>query len=288
MKRLRTGSSVATAFCLAWAFALVLMPATASKAPAVPQQGLSLGLLPPPDPAAVERGKQVFGANCAFCHGTNATGGETGPDLVRSVVVLHDEGKGITVGPVILNGRPDRGMPKFNFSEDQIMDLAAFLLSRNQAAANRKTYTVLELLTGNANAGKQYFDGHCVSCHSASGDLAHVASKYEPPMLQERILYPTRKPSDSDASVPESRSQKTATVTLPSGQSFSGRLLQFDDFSVALLDASGRYHTWELNDGSNAAIKVDVRDPLDGHLQLMRAYTDADIHNLLTYLETLK
>src|SRR5690348_3547241 len=62
-------------------------------------QGLSLGLLPAPDPAAVDRGKQIFTSRCAFCHGANATGGESGPDLVRSVVVLHDEGKGTAIGP---------------------------------------------------------------------------------------------------------------------------------------------------------------------------------------------
>ena len=49
----------------------------------------------------------------------------------------------------------------------------------------------------------------------------------------------------------------------------------------------GQYHAWELNGGQNG-IKVEARDPLEGHLKLMHEYTDADIHNLLTYLETLK
>src|SRR4051812_22684596 len=53
------------------------------------QEFLAIGA--PPDPAAVERGKNVFVGTCGFCHGANAKGGESGPDLVRSVVVLHDE-----------------------------------------------------------------------------------------------------------------------------------------------------------------------------------------------------
>ena len=250
-------------------------------------QGLSLGLLPAPDPAAVDRGKQIFTSRCAFCHGANATGGESGPDLVRSVVVLHDEGKGTAIGPVVLNGRPDRGMPKFDFNDSQIKDIAAFLLSRNQAAANRRTYQVLNLVTGDAAAGKAYFDAHCASCHSPAGDLAHVASKYEPPVLQGRFLYPGRKASDSAPSAPDSRALKTATVVLPSGQSYSGRVLEYDDFSISLLDASGQYHSWELG-GAQNRIKVEVQDPLEGHLKLMREYSDADIHNVLSYLETLK
>ena len=206
---------------------------------------------------------------------------------MRSVVVLHDEGKGATIGPVVVNGRPDRGMPKFNFADDQIKDIAAFLLSRNQAAANRRTYQILDLLTGDPNAGKQYFDGHCASCHSATGDLAHVASKFEPPILQERLLYPARTAADASASAGESRAQKTVTVTLPSGQLYSGRLLHFDDFSIALQDVSGHYRSWELN-GNQNGIKVEVHDPLEGHLKLMREYTDVDIHNILAYLETMK
>lgn len=287
MKLFERAFFIVVIVCLAATLIVISLPVLAAQAPPGPQQGLSFGLLPPPDPAAVARGKQIFTANCAFCHGANATGGETGPDLVRSVVVLHDEGKGTTIGPVLLNGRPDRGMPKFNFTEDQIKDIAAFLLSRNQAAANRRTYQVLDLQTGDAKAGKEYFEAHCISCHSANGDLAHVAGKYEPPMLQERMLYPARKASDSQPAAPESRSQETVTVTLPSGQSYSGRLLLLDDFSVALLDASGEYHAWELDAGQNG-LKVEAHDPLEAHLKLMRGYADIDIHNLLTYLETLK
>src|SRR5665213_3835300 len=53
------------------------------------QKFLAIGKAP--DPAAVERGKQKFVATCGFCHGTNANGGETGPDLIRSTLVLHDD-----------------------------------------------------------------------------------------------------------------------------------------------------------------------------------------------------
>src|SRR5690242_20026088 len=52
------------------------------------QKFLAIGA--PPDPAAVNRGKNLFVATCGFCHGAAATGGESGPNLVRSVLVLHD------------------------------------------------------------------------------------------------------------------------------------------------------------------------------------------------------
>jgi cytochrome c oxidase cbb3-type subunit III len=248
---------------------------------------VSLALLPAPDRAAVARGKRIFTSNCAFCHGANATGGDTGPDLVRSVVVLHDEGKGNSIAPVLQTGRPDRGMPKFSFTEPEIKDIAAFLLSRNQAAANRDTYQVLNLLTGNPEEGERYFRARCSSCHSAAGDLAHVATKYDALTLQGRFLYPARPTSDSRISATDVRAQKTARVTLRDGRSYSGKLVDSDDFSVALVDSSGEYRSWQLDGGRNG-IKVELRDPLDGHLRLLSVYTDADVHNVLAYLETLK
>ena len=75
------------------------------------------GLAPAPDPVAVDRGQKLFVSNCAFCHGSNANGGNSGPNLVRSVLVLHDEGTGTQIGPVILNGRVEKGMPKFAFNQ---------------------------------------------------------------------------------------------------------------------------------------------------------------------------
>src|SRR5580765_154942 len=61
-----------------------------------------LGLGPPPDPVAAERGEKVYTASCAFCHGPKARGAEA-PSLVRSVMVLHDE-RGETIGPFLLKG----------------------------------------------------------------------------------------------------------------------------------------------------------------------------------------
>src|SRR5690348_4168425 len=84
---------------------------------------LFLGLGPAPDSVAAALGEKLFGSNCAFCHGVKATGAQ-GPDLVRSALVLHDE-KGELIGPVVLNGRPDKGMPSFpSFTQAQIYDIA--------------------------------------------------------------------------------------------------------------------------------------------------------------------
>ncbi|MGA8030495.1 MAG: c-type cytochrome [Bryobacteraceae bacterium] len=245
------------------------------------------GLGTAPDPEAVSRGQTLFVTNCAFCHGSNANGGATGPDLVRSVLVLHDEGTGTQIGPVILNGRPEKGMPKFSFTPAQIEDIAAFLLQRTQATANRMEYKILNVVTGDSKQGEAYFNAHCASCHSPTGDLAHIASKYDAATLQSRFLYPMNHTYPGVASPPpDPKGQTTVTVTLPSGQSVSGTLEHLDDFSVALADSSGEYHSWLLD--REKGLKVDVHDPLKDHEDLLKQYTNADMHNILAYLETLK
>jgi cytochrome c oxidase cbb3-type subunit 3 len=238
-----------------------------------------------PDPAAVERGQKTFVARCGFCHGSNANGGESGPDLVRSVLALDDEG-GDKIGPVIRNGRPDKGMPAFALSDDQIKDVAAFLRSRQQAAIDRGSYTIQNIVTGDAKKGQAYFSGvgRCNTCHSPTGDLAHVATRYDPVALQSRLVYPgTRRPRRGEEP-PRIAIATPVTVTLASGQTITGKLEYMDDFNVALRDASGAYRSFERDSG----VKVDVRDPLAAHEELLKKYTDDDMHNLVAYLVTLK
>src|SRR5215467_13201715 len=46
---------------------------------------------PPGDPAAIERGKALYGVHCTFCHGVDTRGGDSGPSLLRSLIVLDDQ-----------------------------------------------------------------------------------------------------------------------------------------------------------------------------------------------------
>jgi cytochrome c oxidase cbb3-type subunit 3 len=233
-----------------------------------------LGLGRQPDAAAAARGKPLFTSNCSFCHGANARGGDTGPDLLRSAVVLHDD-KGEEIGPVVHNGRPARGMPAFpGLTEAQLADLAEFLHLQVELAANRGTYQVKEIVTGNAAAGEAYFNGpgKCNTCHSVTGDLQHIGTKFSPPDLQHAFLSPT------DRDMPK------VTVTLPSGQIITGTLKRLDDFDVSLTDAQGEFHSYARSDG----VKVEVEDKLAAHRRLLDQYNDSDMHNLTAYLVTLK
>jgi cytochrome c oxidase cbb3-type subunit 3 len=234
------------------------------------------------DPATIDRGKTAFVSQCGFCHGANAKGGESGPDLIRSVPVIDDE-DGNLIGPIILGARQDKGMPKFTMSQKEIQDIAAFLHEGVRAAAERGTYKVLNIVSGNAKAGEAYFNGQgkCSTCHSVTGDLKNVGAKYEPINLQSRFLMPV----GGQMYQKRSSSPVAVTVTLPSGQTFKGTLERIDDFNVALTDANGDYHSFSRNGNMP---RVDLTDPVKFHYDMLPKYTDADIHNLTAYLVTLK
>jgi cytochrome c oxidase cbb3-type subunit III len=232
-----------------------------------------LALPPDPLPEVVQRGKRLYTASCAFCHGASATGGESGPNLVRSVVVLHDKGTGTVIGPILLAGRTEKGMPKFSVTPDQIIDLAGFLLSLQNAAADRSRYRVEFALSGDAARGKQFFASHCVDCHGAVDTFKVLVQTKEPAQVQDLFVMPKG-------------AKKQAIVTTSSGESFAGELVQLDDFVVTIRDKSGRARSWTLE--GPRQVKVEVIDPLLGHRDLLPKYSDHDIHDILAYLETLK
>jgi cytochrome c oxidase cbb3-type subunit III len=236
-----------------------------------------------PNTASIERGQKTFVQNCGFCHGSRAKGGEKGPDLLRSVLVLDDE-NGKSIGHVILAGRPDKGMPKFAMTPEQITDISNFLHDSIESAKNRDNYQILNIVTGDPKAGEAYFNGagNCSSCHSVTGDLKGIGAKYDPVTLQDKILMPR----DRWGGEPQPKSEITVTVTMPSGEAITGRLLGVNDFVVGLRDDSGGFRSFTRKDENNP--KVEIHDPLKVHTDMLKGYTDANIHNLTAYLVTLK
>jgi cytochrome c oxidase cbb3-type subunit III len=228
----------------------------------------------------VRDGQVRFGAQCGFCHGKDAAGGESGPDLTRSELVAEDV-RGDKLGPMIRSGRPNAGMPAFkDFSASDLTAIVAFLHSQMDNFAElkggRRSVEPADLATGDAAAGRAYFDGagKCSSCHSASGDLAGIAKRFQGLELLRKMLYPRDRGGPA-----ESR----ATFVLPAGDTLVAPVVAEDDFTVTVLDPVGERQTYE-----KSAVKVTVEDLLSAHFEQLGKYTDADMHNVYAYLETLK
>jgi cytochrome c oxidase cbb3-type subunit 3 len=222
----------------------------------------------------IHGGEVLFLQNCAFCHGKDAGGGESGPDLTRSKLVSSDK-EGEAIGVVVRNGRTDKGMPRFNLLDAEIVDLVAFIHSQQDKAMSqtgtRKGVEESDLHTGNAEAGKLYFDGPggCTKCHSPMS-LAGVATRYTGLRLEQQMLYPR----DVKSKV---------TVTTRNGRTWTGTLEYQDEFTIGLKDATGVYFSWPVD-----TIRFQVERPVEAHVTAMIKYTDDDIHNVLAYIQTLK
>jgi cytochrome c oxidase cbb3-type subunit 3 len=239
---------------------------------------------PPGDPAAIERGKALYGVNCQFCHGADIRGGDSGPSLLRSGVVLDDQ-QGELIAPIVQNGRPDRGMPKFGFSQPQIADVAAFLHTFRAAGYDESRQKPVSIVVGDARAGEAFFNSKCASCHAAAGDLRGIAGRIaDPRLLQQTWLLPgsgAGRGGQPPVTVPPTR----VTVTLPSGEKVEGTLDRLDDFVVSLTTADGTHRSFRTTGDTP---RVEIKDPLQAHRDLLRVYTDADIHNVTAFLVTLK
>jgi cytochrome c oxidase cbb3-type subunit 3 len=238
------------------------------------------------DPEAANRGKSTYIAQCITCHGPKGRGTEQGADLVRSLVVLRDR-YGSLIGPFLLKGHPTQsGVSSTTLTHDQIVDLSHFLHQKVDDTLRTGPYNkVLNVLTGDPKAGEAYFNGagKCNTCHSPAGDLAGIARKYDPAVLQLKTVFPQTVAFGRRA-VAGAKKPVTVTVTSPSGEIASGTLLEMDDFNVSLLDASGQYRSFQRT----PEVKVQKNDPYAAHVALLDQYTDKDIHNVVAYLETLK
>jgi cytochrome c oxidase cbb3-type subunit 3 len=259
---------------------LVAQPPAPSAPP--PRPRLDYPVRPPGDPAAIARGKALYGVNCQFCHGADTRGGDGGPSLLRSALVLADD-HGELMAPIIRTGRP--GMPKFTFTDEQIADVAAFVHTFRAAGYDESRVKPPSIVVGDAKAGEAFFTAKCASCHSTTGDLRGLASKIaDPRLLQQTWLMPGSG-APRGGSPPVQVKPATVTVTLPSGEKIDGTLVRVDDFIVALTTADGSRRTFRTEGDTP---KVEIHDPLQPHRDLLRVYADADIHNVTAFLVTLK
>jgi cytochrome c oxidase cbb3-type subunit III len=220
------------------------------------------------DSSAASRGRAVYTQFCVNCHSALAKGTEEAPDLLRSPLVLRDR-LGNELAPAL------KKLPghKSDLTNAQVVDMTHFLKDQiENTAKNRNPVRPPNVLTGNLESGRTFFNGagKCNTCHSPSGDLAGVGRRFNDAVdLQQRVLFPRRtKPVQ-------------VTVTPPR---VTGDLIRIDDFTVSLKTAGGENRTWTRTD----ALKVDLKDPLAAHIELLDRYTDKDMHDVVRYLESLK
>ena len=282
MSRLRVVCIIASPSLLAFlaGFLVAQQPSGASGRggrPAIPQI----------DTAIADRGQLVYAARCASCHGPDARGTARGVDLVRAFTVRLDP-TGAQLGPFLANGHNKNSAPPIPLTDAQVSDVAMYFRVRIDFATSGRGNVAPNIVAGNAKDGETYFNGEgkCSTCHSVTGDLKGIGSRYSATMLQNRIVLPrgrgavlTDKAGRGDPPEPA----RTVTITLADGSTLSGTYVTISDFLVTYLDSSGMPRTVTRN---GDVPKVTVHDTLEAHIDNMRRMTTKQMQDLTAYLVT--
>ncbi len=219
------------------------------------------------------RGKKLFVAHCALCHGIGATGGR-GPSLNQPD--LRRAANNQALFKVIQSGIEGTEMPEaWQLTDREIWQVAGYVRSLGHIAAAN--------VPGNPVKGKQYYEakGGCAACHIVSGrggtagpDLTDIGARRSAAYLREALI-------DPGASVPEGF--LVVSVATRDGQKVRGVRLNEDSFTIQLRDASNVFHSFrkldltELKKEFGASLMPGYRDVLAA----------SEIDDLVAYLAGL-
>ena len=234
-------------------------------------------------PEQVRAGQPIFAAQCGFCHGRDAMGGETGPDLTRAPMRRRGRARRQDRAGACAAGRVDKGMPAFT-PQRRGPRRRRRVHSRPEdeggVADGRppRASTSRDLQTGNADAGKTLLrPAPARDVIPPTGDLAGLAKRLKGLPLLQRMLYP-------NAGGGASRPARKVTVTLPSGETVAGHAR----LSRRVHDRAHRLPSGAYRSCPTHQVKFTVDDPLQAHVEQLGKYTDDDMHNVLAYLQTLR
>ena len=180
---------------------------------------------------------------------------------------------------------PPRVSGSASLSPTEVADLSHFIHERvYDTLRGSPIFQPQQIVTGNAKAGEAWFNGagKCSTCHSPTGDLKGVGSRYDPATLQGRFLFP--RGGGGRGGRGGGGKQLTLTITPANGTAVTGVPVVFDDFDVSVRDEKGEVHAFTRS----PQLKVVRNDPFAMHDQLLDVYTDKNMHDMLAYLVTLK
>ncbi len=179
------------------------------------RSGYDIDFVGPPlaDPVMQYNKESYVTYGCAYCHGVNLVPRGEAADLRQSAVVGADR-DGSLITRVLRQGIPKTTklspMPQYSDVSDQQLNAIAAWIHYARQRDRLTSLTRANLEPGSANAGRTHFEQQCSSCHSASGDLAGVARKYDSTRLRAQILEPSALAGDESFKVDALRNSRIA------------------------------------------------------------------------------
>ena len=239
------------------------------------------------------RGKSLYSANCASCHAEDMRGViSKGNNLLRSAVAMDDQHGELIVANLAKHNPPVTLVDADGVAvSEYIHSVLAVMGAQGSPPGRNPVGLQLNVLVGDPQAGKAYFEAHCASCHSITGDLKGIGSQYADPIALQNAWVPGSGGAGGRGGGGGRGGRGgggKATVTLQNGQKMEGTLVRQDDFLVVLTLADGTRHYLPI---ANGWPKVDVEDPQAAHKKMILELDDPhnkNMHDVTAYLATLK
>ena len=243
--------------------------------------------LAPPD--VLVRGKSLYEGNCAGCHATDLRGGPKGTNLLRSGVALTDK-HGELVGEAIGKHNPALTLVSADSVAiaEYIHSVHATMGGQGSPPGRTPTNVELNVLVGDAKAGEAAFGTLCASCHSVTGDLKGIGSKFEDARALQNGWVAGSTQAFGGGRGGGGGTGNPVTVTMADGSKLEGTLIRRDDFLVVFTLPDGTRKSIARNNG---VPKVDVKDPKDAHKTMVMKLDDPEnkkMHDITAYLWTIK
>lgn len=238
------------------------------------------------------RGKSLYEENCASCHASDLRGGPKGANLLRSGLSLRDQ-HGELVGAALSSHAP-----ALTLAQNDVVAIAEYVHSvhatmggQGSPPGRNPTGLELNLLVGDAKAGEAHFNTFCSKCHSVTGDLKGIGSKFpDVRSLQNGWVSGSSNVFGfgGGGRGGAAGAGNPATVTFPDGSKIEGTLVRKDDWLVILTLPDGTRKSIPRKDGIP---KVDVKDQKEAHKRMVLELDDPEnkkMHDVTAYLWTIK
>ncbi|HKV47576.1 MAG TPA: c-type cytochrome [Candidatus Acidoferrales bacterium] len=237
------------------------------------------------------RGKSLYDAQCSSCHAPDMRGvlEKNGPNLLQSAETLMDK-QGEMVAAAVAKHNPPINLPQDDTSAiaAYIHSIQATMGGQGSPPGRNPVGLTYNILVGDPVAGQAAFTRLCSSCHSVTGDLAGIATKYPDPRTLQNTWVGGSSTGGGFFGRGGGATGAQTTVTMPNGEKIEGKLVNKDDFLVVLTLADGTRRSIPIDNG---VPKVDVQDPQAAHKKMVLLLDDPDnknMHDITAYLATIK
>jgi mono/diheme cytochrome c family protein len=241
------------------------------------------------------RGKALYETNCSSCHAADLRGTVDGksPNLLHSGVALRDQ-HGELIGARVATHTPSITLNQTDTTAiaEYIHSVHATMGGQGSPPGRNPTNVTLNVLVGDPKTGETTFKAVCGSCHSVTGNLRGIGSKFPDPRALQNgwVSGSTTGGGGRGGGRGGGGGDVPATVTLADGTKLEGTLIREDDFLIVLVLADGTRRSMAR---TNGVPKVETHDPKAGHVDAIVKLAHEDMqssmmHDITAYLWTIK